>query len=180
MKGFVILTCRDVILYRDLRSAASSHTNRICLLRSQITNQWVSHFWLWVFNCLPDCSSGQQQNKAKESWFWFWTRGWEVLSGWEWKGRAVPENTVREKFRFVFPGKTDFGIRPHSCPVIHMWCLSIWPEACLNGVKWLMYYYNSILTAVWWLFTAGLCWWGTMHSAKKQTVHSQTLNNVKL
>lgn len=113
----------------------SSHTDQTCLSRSQITNQWGSHISLWVFSCLPDSRSWQQQHKGRESWFWFWLRGWEALGGWEGKGRAVPGNTVREKSRFVFPGRTDCSCEPHSCPVIHMWCLSNWPEACLTGAK---------------------------------------------
>ena len=44
----------------------------------------------------------------------------EELGGCEGKGKAVPGNTVREKFRFVFPGRADYGSEPHSCPVIHM------------------------------------------------------------
>lgn len=138
MKWFAMLTCRDVPqgslthFYK-----CSSHTDQICWSKSQITNQWVSHPWLWVFSCLPDCWLWLQQQGGKESWFWFWTRGWEALGGWKGKGRAVPGNTVREKFRFVFPGRTDSGSEPHSCPVIHMWCLSNWPEAWLTGAKWL-------------------------------------------
>lgn len=98
----------------------SSHTDQICLSRSQI--QWVSHLWPWVFSCLPDYWSWRRHQERKESWFLFWTRGWEALGGWEGKGRAVPGNTVREKFPFVFPGRTDYGSMPHSCPVIHTGC----------------------------------------------------------
>lgn len=58
-----------------------------------------------------------------------WLRGKRKGSGME---------RLREMFRFIFPGRTHSGTRPHSWPVIHMRSLSNWPEvaAQLEQTDW--------------------------------------------
>lgn len=46
-------------------SKCRSHTDQICLLRSKITQQWLSPLWLWNVSCLPDRRSWQQQHEVE-------------------------------------------------------------------------------------------------------------------
>lgn len=66
------------------------------------------------------------------------------------KGSAMER--LREMFRFIFPGRTHSGARPHSWPVIHTRGLSNWPEVAAQ-----LEHTDGKTAFVQRLFTSGQC-----------------------
>ncbi len=111
----VILTSRDVVLEFLTHFLSLKFWYWSDLLIEVTNNNPVSQrLWLRVLSCF--CQPAGHDNKG--SWIWLWARGSEALGGSEGKGRAVPGNAVREKFRSVFPGRVHSGselaLLPHD------------------------------------------------------------------